>query len=220
MLYKKEKQTVLHWREDIITASVILICLALFYFFPAKDTMQNITRSIFFLVIIPVLYIKIILKKDLKEFGLSLSEPKQGFFWSGIMLAVSIAIGLILIFSFNLKKNYILPAYLLNSFWLFLLYEFVLVNFFFFIQEFFFKGFVLFSFLRKLGWVSVLISFAIYFLLILFTGNLNWQIAPMLILAATGGIVSYKSRSFVYAYMMGLVFLVFFDTFLIHILNK
>jgi len=220
MLYKKEKDSILKWREDIITLGVIIVCLALFSLFPATDTLQNITRSLFFLVIIPGLYIKIILQKNFSEFGLSVQEPQRGFFWGGLMLVVSLIIGILLIHFSGLKGSYSLPAYVMTNFWFFVLYELVFINIFFFIQEFFYKGFALFSFADKLGWWSIGVSFVIYFFMAMSSGSLGWQNTPFLILAATGGIVSYKTRSFIYAYLMGILFLILFDAYLIHILNK
>ena len=136
------------------------------------------------------------------------------------MLAASLIIGLLLINFSGLKGCYSLPAYVMGNFWFFVLYELIFINIFFFIQEFFYKGFVLFSFASKLGWWSVGVSIAIYCLVAMSSGSLVWQNTPFLILAATGGIVSYKTRSFIYAYLMGILFLIFFDAYLIHILNK
>jgi len=202
-----------------MSALTILTCLILLNIFPAAGFMQEITLGMVFLLILPVLYIRLILKKPLNEFGFSLRNRKTGFLWGGIMLLASLIIAFLLITFTKLKTTYIFPDYIINNFWLFLAYELIFANLFLFLNEAFFKGFVLFSFAKKFNYWSIAFSFIVYSIIITATGNFNWQMAPMLILAITGSIVSYKNRSFIYSYLMGLIFLIFFDAYLIYILK-
>ncbi len=207
------------WNREIITSLVIVLCLVLFILFPVAGAAQNFTRSIFFLVVVPILYIKFILRKSLTDFGFSLKNKKEGLYWGGGMLLVSLLAAFLLIKFTGFKNNYAIPAYALNNFWLFLAYELIFVNIFFVLQEFFFKGFILFSFFERAGWWSVAISSGIFLLVLAFTGSFVWQLVPMIILSITGSIVAYKSRSWIYSYLMGLLFLLLTDAYLISIIK-
>lgn len=200
-----------------MTALAILTCLVLLNIFPANGTLQEITAGLVFLLILPILYIKIILRKPLGKFGFSLKNKQHGFFWGGIMLLASLVIGFLLITFSKLKTAYILPPYIMANFWIFLAHELIFANLFLFLSEAFFKGFILFSFAKKFNYWSIAFSFFIYSIIMMLKGNFNWQITPILVLAITGGIVAYKSRSFIYSYLMGLIFMIFFDAYLIYI---
>lgn len=213
----KKLQFISVWKTELISSVVVAICLFLVYLFPVQNVFQNSTRSLFFLAILPVLYIKFILKKDLADYGFNLENKKTGFLWALGMFAVSFLLIFLLIRFKNFDKIYLIPAYLANNFGLFLFYELALVNFLLFINEFFFKGFLLFTLAQKIGLWSVLIQALVYILFILAVGDLAWQIAPMLILSITGGIATYKSKSFVYSYLMSLAFLIILDSYIIYI---
>ncbi len=153
----------------------------------------------------------------MQDFGLNLQNPKVGFFWAVGMLLVSVSIIFILIQFFGFENNYLIPAYLAENFRLFLLYELVMLNFILLIYEFFFKGFILFSLSRKFSWLAVPIQALIFILFLFFTSTIDWKLAPAIILSVTGGIVAYKSRSFIYSYLMSLLFMIFLDAYIIYI---
>ena len=201
--------------EEIVSLAIFAICFVLAIFFPASGELQKFSSAFFFLFFLPFLYIRFILKKDLGDFGLNLRHKRTGIIWSGAMFLVSALIIFILIQFFDFRNNYLLSAYLASKFWAFLLYELVLVNFIFFLQEFFFKGFLLSILEKRFGFLSFFIQ-GLFFILFLSAGALTWKMAPMIILAFTGGIVAYKSRSFVFAYLMGLVFLIALDAYIIY----
>jgi len=205
------------WQIEIMSSVIVILCLFLVYLFPVQNSFQNFSRNLFFLFLLPLLYIKLVLKKNIRDYGFSLQNKKTGFAWAAGMLIVSCLIVFLLIHFFQFETKYFLRAYLAQSFWIFLFYELVLVNFLLFINEFFFKGFLLFIFAEKLGHWAIAIQFLAYLLFLIFASSLAWQIAPMIILALTGGIVTYKSKSFIYSYLMGLVFLIILDSYIIYI---
>jgi hypothetical protein len=208
-------------KDGILSMSsfVILVCLFLSISFPAEAGMQQITKNLSFLIIIPILYIKLILKKDLKSYGLNISEKKDrksGIFWAISMLFVSLLIAYFLLNYTEFKKSYGLAAYLVENFWIFMAYELILVNVLLFIQSFFYQGFILFTYFEKLGYWSILVQFFLYLIFILILGNFSWQLAPFIILSLTGSLVAYKSRSFIYSYIMGLLFIIILDSYIIY----
>lgn len=217
MSQEKTIQFISIWKTELISSVVILTCLLLLAFFPTQGSLQNFSASLFFLFLLPILYIRFILKKDLRNFGFNLQNAQAGFVWAIGMFFVSALLIFALMYFFDFENKYLLPAYLAQNFNLFLFYELILVNFILFLQEFFFKGFILFLFSEKLGFVTVIIQALIFTLFLLFASDLIWKLAPFIILSFTGGIVAYKSRSFLYSYLMSLFFLIILDAYIIYL---
>ncbi|MDO8240580.1 MAG: hypothetical protein Q7T51_01150 [Candidatus Moranbacteria bacterium] len=205
------------WKTEIISSVVVLICIILLVFFPVQGVLQDFSKYLLFLFILPALYIKLVLKKDLRDFGLNLQNPRLGLVWAAMMLVVSVLSVSILFQFFDFANKYTIPAYLGTYFWAFLLNELVLVALLLFINDFFFKGFVLFTLAKKFSLASAIIQALVFVLFTLSTGSLDWHLAPTIILAFTGGIATYKSRSFVYSFLMSLIFMTFLDAYIIHI---
>jgi len=202
--------------QDIVTVIIAIVCLALSLVFPAVGIVQMLTKNIFFLIIVPVLYIKYIRKENLKDFGLNLRNKKTGLLGGAIMIAASALISFAYIRSAGFEDNYQLPGYVINSFWYFVLYELVFVNFFLFIYEFFFRGFVLFSLKATFGLWAILAQVIIFWGSLLVTKNFTWAQSPAIILALFSGILAYKSKSFIYSYAASMIFMLLLDAYLIH----
>jgi membrane protease YdiL (CAAX protease family) len=208
-------QVLTYWKEEIIGLAVFLTCILLVIFFPTNGHLQQFSSVFFFFFVVPFLYIKFILKKNVRDFGFNLENKKTGFLWAAAMLGVTLLIFFILIKTFNFHTFY--STYLGSNFFAFLFYQLVLVNFILFMQEFFFKGFLLFSLENKLGIFAFLIQAIVFISFLGLTTSFSWQMAPMAILSLTGGFVAYKSKSFVYSYLMSLVFLIILDTYIIYL---
>lgn len=206
-------------QELLANFLVAAVCLILFSVFPANSFSQNLTKSLFFLIIVPFLYIKYILKRNISEFGFNFKNNEIGFIWGGIMLAMSLLIIYLLANFTDFEKNYILSASISKSFWLFAFYELVLVNILFFIQEYFFKGFLLSIFWEKTGYLSILIQAIIYLIPLWVISSSVWQTIPLTIFALTGGLAAYKGRSFIYSYVPGILFIILTDAYILY-LNK
>lgn len=206
-----------NWKTEIISSAVILLCLFLDLFFPTDGYLQKFSASFFFLFVLPILYIKIILKKDLSQFGFNLQNKRRGFFWATIMLVASLLTIAVLIYFFNFDQNYSISFYVATIFPMFLIYELIYINFIYFINEFFFRGFVMFPFMKKLGAWSVLIQFLIFILYLISIQTIDWQATPLIIVSIAGGIVSYKNKSFLYSYAASLVFIIILDAFMIYL---
>lgn len=202
----------------LVTSIVILLCLALSIFFPVQNTFQSISRSIFFLIVLPVLYIKLILKENLSGWGWNLENKKIGLIWSAAALLLALIVFYSLIRFAGFSVNYKVSPIAANNFIFFLLYELIFLNIFFFLQEFFFKSFVLFSF-RKFGVWAVFIQTGLYLLSLIFAGKFSWQTLPFMFISFLGGIVVYKTRSFFYSYFFGLSFIILLDAFIIHLIK-
>jgi hypothetical protein len=207
-------------KNDWLTIAVMAICLGLFMFFPTANAFQQVTSNFIFFCVAPFLYIKLILDKNPREFGVNLKNRKDGAVWGVSMLIVACLLSFFIVKFTNFIKNSDIPGGAMESFWIFLFYQLILFNGIFFFQEFFFKSFILFYFSRIIGFYSVPLSVIIYTGFIFSGGDFSWQAAPMISWAFLGGIVAYMSRSFIYSYLAGTVYFLLFNAYIIHILNK
>ncbi|PIP28141.1 MAG: hypothetical protein COX29_02765 [Candidatus Moranbacteria bacterium CG23_combo_of_CG06-09_8_20_14_all_35_22] len=204
-------------KETVITSLVIVFCLALSVFFPTKNSAQLFTSNIFFLVIIPILYYKLILKRKISELGLVLNDKKIGFFWGALMFLVNLIIFYLLYQFTDFNHNYLLSSYIVHNFWIFLFYEILVANMFVFIQEFFWRGFILLYFSRKIGLLAIFLQFIIFVgVILLISQNSFWQMAPTLVISLTSGIIVYKSRSIFYSWIFSLLSILILDSFIIY----
>lgn len=218
MLYHKKKLStrLIENKELLTTSSVIVFCLLLSLFFPVQNSAQLLTRNIFFLVIVPILYYKLVLKKNLSEMGLTFGNKKDGIFW-GILIFFATLLVFFLIYSYtDFKQNYLLSSYIVHNFWIFLFYELLAANLFIFIQEFFWRGFVLLYFSKKIGYLAIFLQFFLYALILIPNENSFWQLVPALVISLFSGIIVYKSRSIFYSWLVALLSLVILDSFIIY----
>ncbi|MFH0969729.1 MAG: hypothetical protein V1804_04430 [Patescibacteria group bacterium] len=176
---------------------------------------QQVVSSLIFLLVIPFLYVKIVLRKNLSDFGIQKGERATGLAWSIISIVVAFLILYLFIQYFNFLNKYNLPGTVQKSFTLFIGYEVFLVGFFVALYEIFFRGFVMFTFSGKLGHWSVLLQGIAFFLLIWLSGSLNWTMAPYIMLAFLSGITAFYSRSIIYSFALSLFFMILVDSIFI-----
>jgi len=206
-------------KGDVITIGVIFSCLLLYAVFPTNNIFQQIISSVTFLFVIPVLYVKIILKRSLKEFGIQKGEWKTGLIW--IMISLAVAFLILYIFShyFGFFDKYSVPRFIRRNFFLFIGYEIFLTGFFVALYEIFFRGFVMFFFRTKIGYWSVIVQGVAFFLLFWLSSSINWPIAPYLIFVLLGGLVAFYSRSIIYSFASNLLFIIVVDSVFIKLIK-
>jgi hypothetical protein len=204
----------------ITNLTVILVCLALSLLFPSQNTIQGLTKTVFFLVIIPAFYVKFVLKEKISDFGLNMKNKKTGLIWGTTMLFSGIAIFYLIINFTSFAKNYQIYGLFANNFWFFTLNMLVFLNIMFFCQECFFHGFVLSVFRPAVfGWSVIFQTLIFYSILLISNDDISESFSrtvPFLFLSLAGGLVAYKTRSIVYSYAAGLVFLIIFNAYLIY----
>ena len=206
------------YKELAVASVVIFLCLVLVATFPVSDIVQSVSRSIFFLIILPILYIKFILKENLAAWGWNLGNRKQGLFLSVAAFFLGLVIFYLLIRFTSFSSHYQIDSSVKTNFFLFLLYELFFLNIFFFAQEVFFKSFVLFVF-RKYAYWSVIIQAGMYFLLLIVSKNFSFQTSPFMFISLLGGWLAYKTKSFFYSYIFGLLFIIILDAYIIHLVK-
>jgi len=203
-------------KKDLVTGGVAIVCLFLYIIFPTNNVFQKIISSLVFLLVIPFLYVKIILKKSLKNFGFKKGNWMTGIFWSVISLVISISIAYIIFRYFGFLEKYPFPRYLAKNFLFFLAYEILLVGFFAFLYEVFFRGFVMLSFSKKIGLWSVVLQAFLFLSLLYFSGSISWTMVPYLIFLFFSGIIVYLSDSIIYSFLSFVIFNIIFDSFFIY----
>jgi hypothetical protein len=219
MFLNIEKKHFDQWKETLVSFLIAVSCFFLAYIFPADDYLQNLTKNISFLIVLPFLYIRLILQKDIRDFGFNLNHKKTGMLWGAIMFFFLAVLFFFLIRYTGFAQAYELPIFIKINFGYFLLYEMVLINLLFLSQEIFFKGFLLSVLREKLGYWSILIQSIVFLFPLMILSSYFMGTLPMVAISLLGGFVAYKSRSFVFSYLSGLIFLIFLDAYIIFI-NK
>jgi hypothetical protein len=187
-------------KELLLTSAVILLCLVLFSFFPTKGNFQEIIASATFLVFLPILYIKIILKKKLSEFGIQAGNWKKGLIWG--VVSLFFVIGLIFVMSKvdHVSKDYRELFYVRAFFSLFVVRE-ISLGISFMLIDFFFRGFVMLyiASILPIKYLSILFQFALFAVFTLLLAKLTWISGVYIFLSFFAGIIAYKSKSIIYS---------------------
>jgi membrane protease YdiL (CAAX protease family) len=208
-------------KKFLITLSVALICLGLFSQFSTADTsdivvlLKAFTLLIFFFVIIPLLYIRIILKKQLKKYGWQMGNWRLGVFWGVFSLLLSLALAYIVIYYLKLPDKY--TSYFADNFWVFILYEILVIGLYVFLYEFFFRGFLMFSLEKKFGRLSPLIQFLVFLAFYWLTNEFTWQNIFFFTAALFSGWITLHSRSILYSLVYSWLFILIADAAIIYL---
>ena len=211
----KEKDNKKIW----VTNGMIILCLILFVAFPTSNIFQKMVAYATFLVVIPMLYVKIVLKENLKSYGVQKGDWKRGIIFGGASLLLSLAIFYFLLHYTNFLSQYSLSLIVTGKFLYFALYEIFLVGFFVLIYELFFRGFVMFSFAPSAKYWSVAVQFLLFVTFLFFIGGLQWSLIYYIIVAPLAGITAYYSRSLIYSLLADWIFIVIADSLVIKMLK-
>lgn len=186
-------------REFIITMIFIVISLGLYIIFPAKDIFQQLMGTIVFLVLLPFIFIKYILKNPDSVIGFKVGEHKKGLLYSGASLIACFLIFAVQSYFYNFLNKYAVPSFIVGNFFKFTAYELFLILPIVVIFDFYFRGFIMGIFSKKIGYWSILFQSIVFFLFLLFSGSNLIQFAPYLIFSIFGGWIAFKSRSLIYS---------------------
>lgn len=201
---------ILVYKKQLMTVGIILICLVLYGIFPARNIFQQIISSFAFLLIIPLLYIKIILKDPLIKYGIGLGERRQGVIWMGLSLVASLSIFYILLHYTSLPQKFQLPGLAAEKFSFFVMYEILLVGLFAILYEFFFRGLMTLG-LKELGIWAVAIQSVIFASFFAITSGFDWSIILFTIISPFAGMAAYQSKSLLYSFGTSLIFIIIAD---------
>lgn len=205
-------------KKSISDGVFIAACLSIYVFFPAADLFQQIAATVFFLVIMPLAYKKLVLKEKIGSLGFGMGDWKKGLaLAAGSLLAVSLLGYLAFEKDFDFS-DYKLPERVVGSFPHFLLYELLVVPFFVLVYEIFFRGFLLFHFSDRIGYWAILLQFLVL-LLMLSVQGFSPEFLPYLAFSPFAGFVSYKSNSIWYSFLGQYMFIFLVDISAIRMLQ-
>lgn len=186
--------------KEFIISLLFIICILITYgLFPSRNNFQLLIIMVTFFVLIPIIFNKIILKKELSDIGIRIGEWKKGLIWSGISLIIVGFVFFIAIYFFDFLTKYPITSSIVNNYKEFIFYEFSRVLPVIFIYDFFFRGFVLLILEKRIAYWGILAQFLLFFALVIGTNSLTWSLFPYLISAPLMGWITYKSRSVFYA---------------------
>lgn len=205
-------------KKFILSIVFILSTLIIYALFPAVDIFQQLIIMIIFLIIIPILFNKFILKKDLSTFALRIGDWKQGLFWGGINIIAGGLLLFLAIYFFDLfGGKYGVPKMITNSFGKFIYYEFILVLPVIFLYDFFFRAFLVSIFKEKMGYWAIIVQAALFLFLVVISGSLSWLMVAYLISAPLAGLILYKSDSLIYSTLFQFILITGLDASFIYL---
>lgn len=203
-----------------MTTLFVCITLGLLYGLPESGSLdsalQEIIASSIFLLVLPVIYCKMILKEPLSSIGLREARWLPAFFWGGVMIAVGGVLLFLLLPVEGFREAYRLPAFIEKSFKWFVVYEVLVVGGIALLYEVFFRGLVMKLWLGPFGPVAIVLQSALFIGFIGISSGFSWQYAVLCYASLFSGVVAYFSRS-IYAswlanwalfFLVDLVFLV------------
>ena len=211
-------QKILVYKKQLMTAGIIFVCLVLYGIFPTGNVFQQIISSIAFLLVIPLLYIKIILKEPLEKYGIGWGERRQGVIWMGLSLLASLLIFYILLHYTSLPQKFQLPELATERFSFFVMYELLLVGLFALLYEFFFRGLTMLG-LKELGTWSVAIQSVVFASFFAIIGSFDWSTILFTIISPFAGIAAYRSKSLLYSLGTSLLFIIIADALAIGLIK-
>jgi len=119
MFLNSEKQSISQWKETLLSFLVAVFCSSLVYFFPVDDFLQNLTKNIFFLLVIPFFYVKLVLQKDIRDFGINWDQKKTGALWGSLMFLFLAVLFFFIIRYTEFDQTHIPPAFVKTNFLVF-----------------------------------------------------------------------------------------------------
>lgn len=202
----------LDFKVTFILLSVAFITFLSLVFSSPTFYYANISRDRFFsriywflmdggiMFLLPLLFIKLIFREKLTDYGLTLGDKKFGLITSGIFLFVMIVTVWIVSGSESFALTYPQGGPKVSeSFTIFILYE-LTVLIYMLGWEFFWRGYTLFGLKDKFGYYAILIQMIPFF--ILHKGKPEVELFASIFAGLILGIQAWRSRSFIYSWIL------------------
>ncbi len=185
---------------------------------PDGDLYARAWQFIVFFVlmfVVPVLYIKLVMKRPLSDFGFDLGDIRWGSKW---LIAIPLLVVPLIYFSSKMpdvQSEYPLAKSLLshqNNLWL---YELGYIVFYYIAWEFFFRGFLLFGLKERFGAVNAILIQTISSCLV-HIGKPEGEIIGSIFIGILFGMIALRSRSIWWVFLLHISIGVFTDLFIIY----
>lgn len=189
---------------------VSFLAIALSFLFSSKDIFQSIFLSFCIFFLFPILFIRFILKKSLKEFGFRSKISRYDIFWFFSLFFSASFVLFLCIFLFQIPKEFLYPpSFIKESFWFFFLYFFLITGTFTFFYEFFFRGFIQLGSLEVLRWKAIFFQWFAFIFFLWITQTLHWENFLFIISSFFSGILIFKTKSlllsFLFSWFFGII---------------
>ena len=184
----------------------------------ATDTVQRMIQfAVFFFLtlLIPVLYVVFVMKKNLSDFGLKTGNLKIGL---KLLTLIPVLVVPIIYFAAkmpDIQGEYPLAKSLLTDKTQLLVYEFAYVLLYYLAWEFYFRGFLLFGLKDRFGVVNAILIQTISSCLI-HIGKPEGEIIGSILIGIIFGVIAIKTRSIWYVFLIHASIGVFLDLFIIY----
>lgn len=206
-------------KQFVATGLMVLGALLSYYYFPfdekLNDTVQALVSGVVFFLLLPILYVRLILKEPVSMLGFRGSDRRFGFISVPLTVIPVLSIFYLLVRQYPVEEGYFIPSLAMGSFPIFLLYEILFVGTIAFLYEVFFRGFVQLLWLRGAGLFGVFIQAAIAVVFVALLGGLTWQELPMVLAALFSGFVAFYTGSIWYSWAASWLILFLSETYLL-----
>lgn len=182
------------------------------------DQATSITQFIIFFIlmfIIPALYIKLFMKKNLTDFGFGLGNTKLGL---KLLLLIPIVVLPAIYFASQMpdvRSEYPLAKSLIQDQSHLLIYELAYIIFYYIAWEFFFRGFILFGLKDRFGAFNAILIQTISSCLV-HIDKPEGEIIGSIIVGILFGIIALRTKSIWYVFLLHATLGVLTDLFIIY----
>jgi uncharacterized protein len=194
----------------LVVGAGILIGLFRFNYYTHHNWDDYLLTNIAALLLVPMMLILLVFRKEPSEFGFGVGDPRRGYFLAGVFFLLLLPLMIFAATRSEYQRYYPLDpraTYNLAG-----LCRFELVyGVYLFCWEFFFRGFLLFGLGRWLGFWSVFVQAAAF-------GIMHWgkpEFLPSFFSGVILGILALRSRSFMPCFVLHWAISMTFDIFII-----
>ncbi|NTW29904.1 MAG: hypothetical protein HGB34_02085 [Candidatus Moranbacteria bacterium] len=207
-------------KRSIFTGSFIFLTMLLYVLFPAESrlnpTLQSIVLGVALFVLLPILYVKLVLREPLSTLGFRGSVRTFGLLSIPLSVIPLLSVWYVLLRTFPVAEAYHIPAAISGSFVMFLSYEVLLVGSISFLYEVFFRGAVQLLWLRESVLPAVFAQVALFVTFMAVSGGgLFWSDASLILAAFASGFVASYTRSISYAWASAWLMIFLSDVFVL-----
>lgn len=187
--------------------SVALLSLLMVAIFPKTNGFQGLMINAVFLFLLPIIFIRFFLRQKLNDFGLGLGDVSKGVFWFVIMLIAVGGIMFVAFHSLEVFSKITIPLSIRSSFVLFLIYI-ALLGVYWFLYEFFFRGFVLMLWKDILGYKAIFAQSVLHVIFFVVTSS-HWKVDMTVVIpiafSLCSGWIAFRSRSMLFSFLFSFI---------------
>lgn len=207
-------------KRSIFTGSFIFLTMLLYALFPAESrldpTLQSVVLGVALFVLLPILYVRLVLREPLSALGFRGSVRKSGLLSIPLSVIPLLSVWYVLLRTFPVAEAYRIPAAVSGSFGVFLSYEVLLVGAISFLYEVFFRGAVQLLWLRGSVLSGVFVQAVLFIAFMAVSGGgLSWSDASLILAAFASGFVASYTRSIPYAWASAWLMIFLSDVFVL-----